>query len=118
MIDFAGLSDPKVVRKPADPLILAAIKLGFKKDFTSKSGGTTLKVYTKSINRRRTVTLQFWGSGMNRASSEFLGCSDTAPTEFTDLDGLHDAVAHESVRLDSKYAQPGSTATEKAVRRG
>ncbi len=83
-------------------------KLGFERDYVDKSGGDTLIVYSKDVDERRTIDVQLWASGMMRASSSFKGCSDTAPTEFTDIVTMQAAVAHESTRMDGKYSLPGS----------
>jgi hypothetical protein len=93
--------------------IFAALRaLGFERSYVSRAGGAKLVVYDKDIDGRRTVDVQLWGDGMMRASSSFKGCSDTAPTEFTDLPSLRTAIEHESTRMDGKYSQPGSLAAE------
>lgn len=88
--------------------------LGFKRTYDGSFGGVPLVSYQKRVDDRRTVKVQLWGGdGPLRASSEFHGCSDTVPTEFTDIAGMHKAVEHESTRMDSKYAKPGSLPSER-----
>jgi len=87
---------------------------GFKRTYLSKAGGGKLVEYEKDLGRRK-VKMQIWygGAVMFRVSSEFCGCSDTAPTQFTTYREMAQAIGYESTRTDSKYAAYGSTVSEK-----
>lgn len=50
-----------------DPLITELLKLGFKKDYASRAGGQSCKIYIKDVDQRRRVQVQLWGNGGHRA---------------------------------------------------
>ena len=101
------------VKVYAGPHVWRALRLlGFKRDFDDRSGGSRCVQYSKSIDGRRTVKVQIWGSEY-RASSEFRGCSDTVPTYFTTLSEMERAINYESVCMDSQWAVPGSLYSER-----
>lgn len=97
---------------PGPELWLALRKAGFVRSYRSEAGGGKIIAYTKRIDPRRSLTCQIWYDGCYRISSDFNGCSDTAPTEFTTLSGMSQAIDFESTRTDSKWALPGTLPTE------
>lgn len=86
-------------------------KLGFRKEWSSVAGGVRVHQWRRDDKEElRTVIVQIWGDPQfaHRASHEHCGCDDTYPTDFTTVDGLKAAVAHEAARMDSEF-RPGGT---------
>lgn len=105
----------QIVTKKIRHLALVLTKQKFIKNWGTTYGGIYTAQYSKPYGPRRTVVIQLWGDGKHRACHEFRGCSDTAPTEFHTAMGMLAAITYEATRMDSKYAMPGSLATEKVV---
>ena len=103
--------------KPGRILWYALRERGFRRTWDTSAGGERMVEYTKQIDERRTLSMQIWYGGTNRISSSFVGCGDTAPTEFASYVDMDKAILHESTRMDGKYAFPGTTALEAAAKR-
>lgn len=83
-------------------------QLGFKKQWDSRGGGVRTAQWSRDEPDGRTLLCQIWGDGRHRINHEWVGCSDTAPTDFTTEDGLAAAIQRETTRTDSRYRDPNN----------
>ncbi len=89
--------------------------MGFAIEWNSVAGGCRCTQFIKEIDGRRQVQVQIWATGNNRASHSFHGCSDTKPTDFTDVAEMIHAINHEATRTDGRYRPVGSCAKDGKV---
>jgi hypothetical protein len=90
---------------PGPSLWRALRNAGFHRTYKGSMGQVKLVEYKKSVGSRRVLNCQVWYDGLLRISSEFLGCSNTAPTVFKTLRELEKAIEFESTRMDGQYAK-------------
>ena len=81
---------------------------GFRKTYASTAGGVGMREWKRDEPDGRTLVVQLWGDGRHRISHEWLGCSSTRPTDFTDEANIFDAIERERTRTDSKYRDPAN----------
>ena len=84
------------------------IRARFRKTWDSRSGGVRVIEWRRDESDGRTLVCQIWADGKHRISHEWVGCSDTAPTDFETEAGLATAIQHETARTDGKYRDPSS----------
>jgi hypothetical protein len=83
-------------------------RAGFRKSWDSRSGGTRVAEWRREELDGRTLLCQIWEDGRHRLNHEWLGCSDTRPTDFETEAGLATAIQHETTRADSRYRDPNN----------
>jgi hypothetical protein len=76
---------------------------GWKLDYDSRAGGDRVRQFSKQVTKTRTVELQFWSSGLQRATFMESGRMSTPPTEFTTPDSMLAAIVQESKRAPAPY---------------
>lgn len=89
-------------------------RAGFRKIWDSRSGGIRVAEWRREDPDGRTLVCQIWEDGKHRVSNEWVGCTDTAPTEFTNEAEMTIAVEREATRLDNKYRDPNKHYAQKA----
>lgn len=83
-------------------------RAGFRKTWDSRSGGVRIIEWRRDDSDGRTLVCQIWADGKHRINHEWVGCSDTLPTDFTDKAGLALAIEHEATRTDGYYRDPNN----------
>ncbi len=81
-------------------------KAKFRKTWTSRAGGVRIDEWKREEPDGRTLVCQLWADGEHRINHEWVGCSDTVPTDFADEQGFAAAVQRESTRTDGRYRDP------------
>lgn len=83
-------------------------RVGFRKKWDSRAGGVRVAEWTREEPDGRTLVCQLWADGQHRISHEWVGCTNTHPTDFEDEDGLAIAIHHEATRTDNHYRDPNN----------
>lgn len=83
-------------------------RAGFRKTWESRAGGVRVVEWRREERDGRTLVCQVWADGGHRISHEWLGCSDTLPTEFFDEAGMTAAIEREASRTDGSYRDPNN----------
>lgn len=79
---------------------------GFRKTWETRSGGARMCEWRREQPDGRTLVCQIWEDSRHRISHEWVGCSDTTPTNFTTEAELTAAIDREATRTDGRYRDP------------
>lgn len=83
-------------------------RAGFRKKWDSRSGGVRVSSWLRQEPDGRTLDCQIWSDGQHGLSHNWVGCSNTPPTDFTTEGELAIAIRHEATRTDNTYRDPNN----------
>lgn len=103
-----GVNLPKIRPTAFEIFSRPLLRLAFRKKWDSRAGGVRVSEWKREEEDGRTLVCQIWEDGKCRLSHEWLGCSDTVPTDFSDEEELVKAIEYETIRKDSRYRDPNN----------